>query len=739
MKTLYASMFIFLNILIFHHISLAKTDLEIIRSKVVKELMKPEVDDVEIETLIQSINNDGTWPGINYQDVSRTAFEHRNHLSNQVKLARAYKKKSSGFYRNKKVKRTLELALQHWVDNDYICENWWHNQIGTPNAMVTLMLIIGNELPDDLVEKIQPMIGRAQIDAPGARPGGDRIKIAGIHAKNLLFINDAEKFNEVINVIESEIKFASSLAMEYGYGIRPIQSGFSSRNANGRGMQYDYSFHHRTDAVNNTISYGLGYADAFVEWAVYATGTQYAFSGEKLEHLVNYFLDGICKTAVYGKYPDAGAKNRSISRQGTLHAYSAQTAERLLLTTNYRKDEIQEIADIRNKGKKPTLSHATFFWNSEHFTFQRPDFFTSVRMYSTRVHNMEVPYNSEGLLNHHRGDGTNHISITGDEYYDIAPVFDYQKIPGATILQKPMLPSEKEIQKLGKTDFVGAVTDGKYGAVGFDFNSPHDPLCARKSWFFFDQEYVCLGAGISSKSDLSVATTLNQCLLRDDVTISTNNKKTVIPKGEKAYENTDWVFQDGIGYIFPEPATVNIKNNEATGSWWKINKQTDSPKEEISLDVFKLWLDHGAKPGGETYAYIVAPATTVPQLEQGTSQQNIAILSNTPELQAVKHIRLNMYQVVFYKAGEIQLNSNAKLTSDSPGIVLLKTDGQNIKEISVSDPNRELRKINLSISTKMEREGEQYQIRWNEKKKVSEISIDLPQGNYAGESVTVKL
>ncbi|MEZ4850643.1 MAG: hypothetical protein R3B93_18915 [Bacteroidia bacterium] len=23
------------------------------------------------------------------------------------------------------------------MDNDYFCDNWWHNQIGTPNGLVS--------------------------------------------------------------------------------------------------------------------------------------------------------------------------------------------------------------------------------------------------------------------------------------------------------------------------------------------------------------------------------------------------------------------------------------------------------------------------------------------------------------------------------------------------------------------------------------------------------------------------
>ena len=730
---------VFFLILFFTNVSAVSSDLTIIRDRIIAELMEHEVNDSEVEVLINTVKEDGSWENINYIDVSRTGFQHRIHIRNMISLARAYKNQDSKFYKNNKAIEATVSALRFWTKNDFICDNWWYNQIGTPNGLVSLMLIIGYDIPKDLVDKTQPIIERANINAPGARPGGDRIEIAGIEAKNMLFIEDNKSFNEVIKVIESEIKFVEWIGMKYGYSFRLNVSGFSNRTAGGRGIQYDNSFHHRADGVNNTLSYGLGYANSFVEWAVYTSGTQYSFSDEKLEQLIDYYLDGICKTAVFGKYPDAGAKNRSISRKGTLHAYSAITAEKLLLTSDYRRNEIQEITDIRNNGIKPTLSHATFYWHSEHFTFQRPDFFSSVRMYSTRTHNMEQPYNSEGLLNHHRGDGTNHISRTGDEYYDIAPVYDYQKIPGATIMQKPEMPSESEIQKLGITEFVGAVTDGKYGAAAFDFKSPHDPLVARKAWFVYDDEYVCLGAGISCKMKLPVVTTINQCLLRDDVTIFQENKKSVLEKGEKQIENIDWVFQDGIGYVFPKPTTATIKNSNASGSWWRINKQSDSPKDEVKLDVFKLWLDHGKRPSDESYEYIVVPATSIEKLEKNISKENIIIISNTPEIQAVKHNKLNICQMVFYKAGQVQVSNKINLKCDNPGIVMIKYDNEKIIEISVSDPNRELGKMHISVSAQIENKGENFNAIWNEKEEMSKISIDLPNGVYAGNSITVKL
>lgn len=714
----------------------ANKDIEIIKKRIFEELIKQKVDDAAVSRLIESINDDGTWPDIDYIDTSREAFQHNQHLVNMVELGRAYHQRGSKFRRSRKVENAIVKSLSHWVEKDYICENWWHNEIGTPNHLVHLMLLMGDKLPADLAQKAQPIIGRAHIDAPGARPRGDRIKIAGIQAKNMLFTGDYETFEKVLNVIESEIKYVEWIGRNYGYSYRRHVGGFANRSEGGRGIQYGNSFHHRADGVNNTLSYGLGYANAFVEWTVYTANTQYAFSQERMALLVDFFLDGICKTSIYGKFPDPGAKNRSISRPGTLKAFNAQTAENLLLCTDYRKAEIQEIADIRNRSIKPTLSHATFYWQTEHFSFQRPDWFSSVRMYSTRTHNMEEPYNSEGLLNHHRGDGANHISITGDEYFDIFPVFDYQKVPGATIVQKPELPAPNQIQKLGLTDFVGAVSDGLYAAVAFDFRSPHDPLIARKSWFFFDDAYVCLGAGISARQNLPVATTLNQCLLRGNVTLKTDMGKYEMEKGERNLDSVNWVFHDGVGYAFTKPTQISLKNKEVRGSWWTISKQTSTPREDIARDIFALWLDHGVRASDASYEYIVLPATTL-NLMEAFDPNDVFSIHNSMDVQWVMHKGLGICQGVFYKGGEIQLPGNMKISVAQPGAVMVKMQQGKVSEISVSDPGRKALKFYLTISSKIETTGEGFTALWDEAGGLTHIVIDLPQDNYAGDSKSI--
>ena len=709
---------VILGFFLVNNASFGKTvdGLEILRQRFIADQMAPDVKETRVRELISTIKSDGTWPGINYVDVSRTGFQHGQHLSNLVEMARAYEKKGTKLKGDKNLKKTINSALDYWLANDFICENWWWNQIGTPNNLVSFLLIMDKDITALQAEKTMAMVGRANMDASGARPSGDRIKIAGILAKASLYSRNKEVLDNAIRIIEGEIKFSTE-----------------------RGMQHDYSFHHREDWVNNTLSYGTGYADAFAEWASNVSGTSYKFSEKSLQHLIDYYLDGICKQMIYGKQTDPGVMNRDITRAGEHRPFSTATPERLLKVSDYRKAELEEIIKIRRNEAEPKLAFSKFFWNTEHFVIQRPNYYTSVRMFSTRNRNMEEPYNGEGLKNHHRGDGTNYISKTGKEYNNLAPINDWQKIPGATIVQKPALPSEKEIQKDGLTEFVGAVTDGMYGAVAFDFRSPHDPLIAKKAWFFFDNEYVCLGAGISAATSLPVATTLNQSWLNGGVTVMNGTQKQELQKGEHMLQNVKWVYHDGIGYLFPQPANVNLSNQVATGSWFLVNQQSDSPKDEVRGDVFKLWFDHGKRPKDATYQYIVLPAATENDLIKMSGNNSLEIVANTTEMQAVKHKGLNMCQVVFHKAGDIQVSDKLKIGIDSPGIIMVKTDGQSVKSISVAYPSRKLKRIHLTLSQKVNAKGEDFKASWDEAKNLSEISIDLPQTVYAGKSVSINL
>ncbi|WP_114748893.1 polysaccharide lyase family 8 super-sandwich domain-containing protein [Pleomorphovibrio marinus] len=696
-------------------------ELDTIKDRIVQELLKTPPSEGEVLSILDKIQEDGSFKDINYEDLSRTAgFPHRRHTLALVHLAKAYKDEKSPYHQDKTILETISKGLGYWVENDFVGDNWHNNQISTPTNLVNLMLLLGDELPKTLVDGAQPMIGRAHMEASGARPSGDRIVIAGILAKNLLFIEDKETFDDIITIIAGEVKFSTGK----------------------RGMQHDYSFHHRHDRVNNTTSYGYGkYANAFGEWSYYVAGTSYAFDKKSINQLVDYYLEGIYKQLVYGIYEDISVKNRSIANKTTFQPKGTDEIHKLLSSTDYRSEELKEILALREGRATPTKSFAKFFWQTEHFVVQRPNYYTTVRMYSTRNRNMEVPYNGPGITTHHRADGTNYLFLEGDEYHDIWPVYDWQKISGTTILQKPQLHGSDEIQVDGLTDFVGAVTDGLYGAVAFDFISGHDSIQAKKSWFFFEDIYVCLGTDIKAEQDLPVATTINQVLMNGEVQIVRKNRKpTKLKKGDHSLKGVNYVYHDRIGYAFPEPTAIKLSNQEEQGRWSDLTLQKNISRELIKKDVFTLWFDHGKQPENGSYSYMVLPDIDADHMFSGNaSDQVVRVLANDGKTQAVAHQELGMYQVIFYEEGEITLENGIKVASKSPGMAQLKVKEGVVTEIHVSDPSRKQSFLTLTLSGQYSSENPKVSISTSSENNQSELSLELPEGVYAGSSIGFKI
>ena len=75
-------------LLTFHVLSIAQSeedDFLIIKQRVIAELLKSPVDDAEVEILIQRMNEDGSFDGINYEDLGRIAgFPQRNRTRSQA-------------------------------------------------------------------------------------------------------------------------------------------------------------------------------------------------------------------------------------------------------------------------------------------------------------------------------------------------------------------------------------------------------------------------------------------------------------------------------------------------------------------------------------------------------------------------------------------------------------------------------------------------------------------------------
>lgn len=479
------------------------------------------------------------------------------------------------------------------------------------------------------------------------------------------------------------------------------------------------------DRVNNTLSYGNGFASAFIDWADKVKDTKYRFGEEYIQLLVDFYLDGMCKQMAFGRQTDPGAMNREMTSPGNGKQMASNAIpEALVNLTDYRRDELQAILDLRSGKDAVPASFAKTFFNSEYFVFQRPSFYTSVRMYSTRNASMEEPYNGQGLLNHFRGDGANYLTVSGDEYDSIYPSFDFRKVPGATIKMYGTMPDEDMIKQIGLTDFVGGVDDGLYGAAAFDFISPLDMVSAKKAWFFFDDSYLCLGAKIACSGPGIIFTTVNQCFLDGPVTVAYGDTRRVLEKGKSRFEDISWVHHDGVGYIFPKGGAAEVINRSVEGTWTRMNRQTSVPTRTYTNDIFCLYLDHGSNIPDGSYEYIVVPGTDAEKTEALSEDNDIVVLSNTAALQAAAHMGEGVAYAAMYSAGTLRIGSGISVESETPAMLLVRFDGGRILSLTVSDPSRKCSRLHLSITSENVNKS---------------VTVDMPEEELGGSSVSVKL
>lgn len=361
-----------------------------------------------------------------------------------------------------------------------------------------------------------------------------------------------------------------------------------------------------------------------------------------------------------------------------------------------------EDAVFRLKGERSPgygiLAENAHFWRSDYTLHQRPAYTFDVRLASIYTSRSENG-NGENMKGYFLTDGATSLTLQGDEYNNIFPVWDWARIPGVTNPIVEDIPQPRAWQTPGTSKFAGGVSNGKYGVSAYFLDDKNFGVntSAKKAWFFFDEEIVCLGAGITSTSPQSINTTVNQCLLKSDVVACIDGHEIKVDGVLQSQNNLSWVLHDGIWYYFPpEKGNIFISNQIQKGTWKSIN--TSLSDDTVQKEVFKLWFDHGSSPPkNEKYSYIIVPNKGTIAEPKKYTPDDVVILSNTDSIQAVAHRKLNIYGIVFYKASTFS-DDKYSITTDKPCTILLDYNSEPKTRIYLADPSR----IESNIRVKLE-------------------------------------
>lgn len=585
------------------------------------------------------VSNDSSWSDVNYTTGDG------NHLDRVLDFARAYTRSSSTYYNDADLYNRIVNALWYWYLKNPVNSNWWFNEISFPQQIGKILILMRFAvpvLPSDLEANL---ISRMTKGNPYAQTGANKTDIA------LHFL-----YRSCLLQRQSLLDTATNQSFE------PIK-----QNNGGEELQYDNSYFQHGSQLG-IASYGSVYINNAYTVGSYLQGTSYAMPSGKVALLSNYNINTFNNT-IRGKYFDFNVQGRGLSRPNALLAASNYTKQMKVDPANNTAwtAATARISQQQQPSYMITPLH-THYWRGDYDIHQRAGYLFNLRTVSNRTVRTERG-NNENILGKFLPDGSTTIMRTGGEYFNIFPLWEWDKVPGVTSRDFASdQPITVDWGEVGSTSFVGGVSDSLYGTTTYDQN--YNGVAVKKSWFFFDKEVVALGAGIKSTQRENITTTVNQSWLTGDVYTSENAVvNTSSPNSVTSLSAPQWVLHDSIGYFFPAGGNVVASNQQQSGSWNKINQGQSSAT--ITGDVFKLWLNHGANPTGAKYAYVIVPGITTADAMQHYPVSNLKIVVNSDSVQAVRNLQQNMMQIVFHKAGSVT-DDSVTISVDKPCVVLLK-------------------------------------------------------------------
>ncbi len=605
----------------------------------------------------------GNWPDINYFSQQPSSWKPSWHLYRTMLLCRAYFKTHDDHYLS-----AVHRALTFWIAHDFQSSNWWQNQINTPYAFSSLLIMLKENASttesDYFLEKL-----------------AKRITISNATGQNLLWQYDNQARLAII--------------LDNRQTFERLMKGMQSliKITTGEGIQPDYSFHQH-GAMLQFGNYGLHFLNNTVFWLNVTTGTNFAFDLENQRVLFDYCRSGL-KWTVFKGAMDVTGIGRQIRHDYTdKRGTDLQDDFQLISFADPVKETCRYSLDGFDNGNGTIcgLWGVNGFWCSDYMLGRSGrNYLISVRTHGNGVKKVES-INGENLKGAFLNDGVTLIQQTGNEYKNIEPLWNWSMLPGTTCDTLVNLTAAFNTDN-DDSHFVGLASNGVMGISTMVYNRLG--LSATKSYFLIGDMMVALGAGITTAEKEHVVTTLDQCFLH-------------YPRQLKSGLTSDgrqWILKDSIAYwSLDKDQKINVEISTRKGRWSDIDKA--SPADMITDTLLTLYLPHNVN---NFYAYAIKPSASLKDIATTMQPTTIKILTNTDYCQAIA-VKENVL-AAFIKEGTLNVFDNS-LNVDSPCLLLCKKTDHGTK-FWIADPTKKMSEIKIHYGLKS-------------------LTVKLPRGNLAG-------
>jgi hyaluronate lyase len=647
-------------------------------------------------SLDKSPNRKALWSDLASTTVSSQITSSYNRLRS---MALALETQGSGLFQDQQLAADVISALDWMYANRYnenlrSYDNWWDWEIGTPLAINDIVTLLYDRLDEErrtrylrAVDRFTPVVKYT---------GANRVWLATVVGIRGVLVKDAAKLAAARDGLSEVFEFVTS----------------------GDGFYRDGSFiqhtrHPYTGGYGASLLANL----SAVLWLL--QGSRWEVTDPNLANVWFWVYEAFRPLIYRGAMMDM-VRGREISRSGGDHATGHSVMVSIFRLSQVAPPEIawdfrrmvkgwalsdtsrnflQSVPLFLYQDAKAMLGDETFppaeelvrhkpYPSMDRVVHLRPGFGLGLSMSSRRIYRYES-INQENLKGWYTGDGMlylyNHdLTHYSDEFW---PTVDPYRLPGTTV------DTQRRADGSGQSgappvDWVGGtVLFDLFGAVGMELAAFQSTLRARKSWFFFDNEVVALGAAIRASDGRPIETIIENRKLssKAEETLHVNGERMPSTLGwSQRLEDVAWVHLEGVaGYVFPTPAQVHGLRERRTGTWKAINDRSGSATP-VSRNYLTLWLDHGPNPSGASYAYILLPNATAEETAVYASAPEVEVLENSDEAQAVREKALGITAVNFWTAATKQ---SAGITCSTRASVMLAESAEFL-DVAVSDPTQ---------------------------------------------------
>jgi hyaluronate lyase len=660
------------------------------------------------DTMLKSANRAYLWSDAS--NVISVPKQKTTTYSRLAAMALAYATKGSDLEGNVQLRNDILSALDWLYQNAYnetmpqgSSSTWWDWEIGVPQALHKLVILMHDDLSPQQVNKHMAAIGKFVTKSKMlGYTGANRVWVANIMALMGVLREDSQQIADARDALSNVLLYVTG----------------------GDGFYRDGSF-----IQHNTIPYNGGYGRSLlldlsrmVNWL---DGSAWEVTDPNLDNMILWVYQSFEPFMHKGLMMDM-TRGREISRYySTDHISGQRIITAVMNISNFApasdaaafrsmvKSWIQQntYLDYYQLADIPSIVQAKAIVNNSdipdrvkpqrYFQFAamdravqvRPGYTFGLSMSSNRISTHEV-VSGENLRGWYTAEGMTYLYNNDISQYtdDFWPTVNAYRLPGTTVDTRGRVAAGSELYRHPLRQ-AGGTELGAYGTSAMQVKAQDSTLMARKSWFNFDDEIVALGAGITSTDNRTIETTVENRKLTGagDQTLTVNGQAKPSNIGwTEAMSNVDSIHLAGnvagsdLGYYFPGGASVKGLREQRTGAWSQIDARGTAPTTPITRPYMTLWFDHGANPTNASYSYVLLPNKTASQVSSYADNPQISILENSSQAQAVRENTLQITGIQFW---EDAVKSVGGVTSNKKASVMLKETDTEI-EISISDPSQ---------------------------------------------------